>query len=305
MQLFQQLDIINKKNNQVFVLMPFCEEWSNRIWERHLKRIIVDFGLKIKRADDLYGPNILADIWTGIYESRIILADITSKNPNVMYELGLCHALNKDVVILTQNLEDIPFDLKTNRCLLYNDNSDGYDRLEDQLPKFLSEIISFTPEDNFGNTINDDDVVVLYVSTGGTCRCAMANVITRNLISETSKIVPISAGLIEASTPYISEEAKEVLESKLNINASNHKTIKADFPLLKRANIILPMEDRLADEIPVVFQSKVTLFRKFFGSSGDVADPFNHGLNAYHDCINSLFKDISPNIDVINALASK
>ena len=305
MQLFKHSDLINKKNNQVFVLMPFCEEWSDRIWERHLKRIIVDFGLKIKRADDLYGPNILADILTGIYESRIILADITSKNPNVMYELGLCHALNKDVVILTQNLDDIPFDLKTSRCLLYKDNSDGYDRLENQLPKFLSDILSFTPKDNFGNTINDDDVVILYLSTGGTCRCAMANVITRELISKYSKIVPISAGLIEASTPYISKEAMEVLESKLNIKASNHKTIKADFPLLKRANIILPMENRLAEEIPSEFKSKVTLFREFFRKSGDVADPFNHGLNAYHECINLLFEDINPNIDVINALATE
>src|SRR5437660_148582 len=182
-----QMDAVNPymeqvtvKEDQCFMLMPFGEQWSDRIWKRHIKRIVEGFGMRVFRADDLYGSNILNDIWRGITESRVIIADITGRNPNVMYELGLSHALKKDVIILSQCEGDIPFDLRVHRCLIYEDNSDGYEQLEQQIPHFLSEFVFTGLSDNFGMEIEKEDIVVLYVSTGGTCRCAMANVITRH-----------------------------------------------------------------------------------------------------------------------------
>lgn len=64
----------------------------------------------------------MEDVAKGITESRIIIAEITDRNPNVFYELGAAHALGKNVILLAQNENDIPFDIRSHRCILYEDN---------------------------------------------------------------------------------------------------------------------------------------------------------------------------------------
>ena len=130
----------------VFVLMPFTESWSTRIWEGHIKPIVqgleLDPELKCKRADDLYGHDVLHDIVTAIKAARVIIADITSRNPNVFYELGIAHWMGKRVILLTQSVDDIPFDLLRFRHIVYEDNSDGYKKLSVQLQAALMESLS-------------------------------------------------------------------------------------------------------------------------------------------------------------------
>ena len=82
----------------------------------------------------------MEDVWKGINEANIVIADITNRNPNVFYELGIAHTLGKKVILLTQHIEDIPFDLKRYRIIEYEDNIDGYDKLEIGLKNTISEI---------------------------------------------------------------------------------------------------------------------------------------------------------------------
>jgi hypothetical protein len=124
--------------------MPFSEKWSDRIWEKVLRPICRNLNLEAIRADDLYGYDIVEDIWRGVNEANIIIADITNRNPNVFYELGIVHTLGKNGILLTQNLVDIPFDLKRYRVIEYEDNIDGYERLESGLIKTLLEFYSFS-----------------------------------------------------------------------------------------------------------------------------------------------------------------
>jgi hypothetical protein len=49
-----------------------------------------------------------------------LVAELTSKNPNVFYELGLVHALNKPVVLVSSNDKDVPFDLHHIRVIYYD-----------------------------------------------------------------------------------------------------------------------------------------------------------------------------------------
>lgn len=126
------------EDNKVFVLMPFNEEWSKRIWEMILKPTIIKANFNPVRADDLFGHEIMEDIWKGILTAKVVLADITGRNPNVFYELGIAHALGKDVIIITQNIDDIPFDLKGHRCISYSERIDGCKKLELELFAHLS-----------------------------------------------------------------------------------------------------------------------------------------------------------------------
>lgn len=124
------------KDNHCFILMPFTESWSDRVW-KHIGSILEKEGFSYTRADNLFGHNILEDIWVAINESYYIIADITAKNPNVFYEIGIAHTLGKRVILLTQKVTDIPFDFKNYRHIVYEDNVDGFEILNVELPKYL------------------------------------------------------------------------------------------------------------------------------------------------------------------------
>jgi len=123
-----------------FILMPFSEPFSPYMWKM-LQDIIKPTGLNPVRADDLVGSIIMEDIWTSINQARIIIVEMTKKNANVFYELGISHTLGKDVILLSQSKDDIPFDLNNHRVLIYTDNKPGYEKLERDLPKMIKKIL--------------------------------------------------------------------------------------------------------------------------------------------------------------------
>ena len=73
------------------------------------------------RVDDVWeDTTVIQDVFSLIYRSRIAIVDFTNQNPNVFYETGIAHTLGKLVVPLTQNENDVPFDLRHHRYLKAN-----------------------------------------------------------------------------------------------------------------------------------------------------------------------------------------
>jgi hypothetical protein len=104
-----------------FVVMPFAGAiggYFHDVYEPAIKKA----GLKAVRADaDIFGTGKIIDqIWSGINAAKVLVAELTTKNPNVFYELGLAHALNKPVVLVSSNEEDVPFDLRHIRVIYYD-----------------------------------------------------------------------------------------------------------------------------------------------------------------------------------------
>ncbi|WP_372365575.1 hypothetical protein [Candidatus Uabimicrobium sp. HlEnr_7] len=126
--------------NKVFTLMPFTESWSTTVWQDYIRPTIEKCELKAVRADDLYGHDIMEDIWKGICSSRFVIAEITGRNSNVFYELGIAHTVGKQVILLTQNVADIPFDLNRYRHIIYENSVEGYQRLCINLQATIREI---------------------------------------------------------------------------------------------------------------------------------------------------------------------
>ncbi|HUV50509.1 MAG TPA: hypothetical protein VMW78_05770 [Anaerolineae bacterium] len=112
-----------KSDDSCFVMMPFANPLGS-YYEKIYKTAIEKAGLKPIRADDeLFGTGKIIDqIWAGINSAKILIAELTSRNPNVYYELGIAHALKKPVVLVSSNEEDVPFDLNHIRVIYYDVN---------------------------------------------------------------------------------------------------------------------------------------------------------------------------------------
>ena len=124
----------------VAVMMPFRQDF-NEVHET-IKAACSDLGVTTCRVDEIYGPRkIMDDIFSTIAQSRAVVSDLTERNPNVLYETGLAHALDRDVVAIVQNDEDVPFDLKHIRFVKYMQNTEGLGKLRSDLRRSLQEIL--------------------------------------------------------------------------------------------------------------------------------------------------------------------
>lgn len=95
-----------------FVLMPFDMEFNDG-YEFGIKGACIDVDVYCERVDEqIFLGSMLDRIYNQISRADLAIADMTGKNANVFYEVGYAHALGKNVVLLTQKAEDIPFDLK-------------------------------------------------------------------------------------------------------------------------------------------------------------------------------------------------
>lgn len=112
-----------------FTIMPFGG-YFDIYYQSIYYPAIIDAGLSPIRVDDLSRPSpIVNDIWTYTKKAKIILADLTGRNPNVFYELGLAHALAKPVVLISESMEDVPFDLKSLRVITFDKNLPGWNEI--------------------------------------------------------------------------------------------------------------------------------------------------------------------------------
>lgn len=103
----------------VFVLMPFREEYDD-VYNLGIKPACEKAGAIVERLDDqIFTENMLQRIYSQIAEADILVADLSEQNPNVFYELGYAHALQKPVILLTKRSGDIPFDLKHYPHIVY------------------------------------------------------------------------------------------------------------------------------------------------------------------------------------------
>jgi hypothetical protein len=103
-----------------FVMMPFGN-WFDKYYQDIYVPAIQESGFEPVRADELFSSgSVVEQIWEQIKKARVLLADLTDRNANVFYELGLAHAARKPVVFAAPKVEDVPFDLRHLRVIIYD-----------------------------------------------------------------------------------------------------------------------------------------------------------------------------------------
>lgn len=125
-----------------FVLMPFSDDLTE-VYET-IREAVGSTALNFacQRADDIRGAGyIMESVLEGIGKSEFVIADLTTANPNVFYEVGIAHMakeVNK-VILLVQESETIPFDLSPFRCIKYKQSIAGAKKLKTDLISCIKE----------------------------------------------------------------------------------------------------------------------------------------------------------------------
>jgi chaperonin GroEL len=123
----------NVDNQRCFVLLPLRSPFLG-YFEKIIKPAALEAGLTAIKADEIYGTRaVISDIWELIWTSRLAVAIVTDQNPNVNYELGMCHALGVPTILVTEKSDDVPFDYRHRRYVRYTPREAGWEQklLED------------------------------------------------------------------------------------------------------------------------------------------------------------------------------
>jgi hypothetical protein len=138
-KVFQLAEFENIEPSLVSVMMPFHPNFD-AVYST-LQRLATSVGLRCRRADDIWeNPAVIQDVVTLIDRSNVVVCDCTGRNPNVFYEIGIAHALGREVILITQAESDIPFDLRHLRFVQYLNNGEGLSALSARLQPRLSDI---------------------------------------------------------------------------------------------------------------------------------------------------------------------
>jgi hypothetical protein len=127
----------------IFVIMPFTEDYT-RVYTDHVKKVANELELTIGRADDrLDSVDIMKGIWEGIFHAKVVLAEITERNANVFYELGIAHTLGRKFVMIRMKVKGktAPFDIAGLSWIEYEYTPPGMDDFEKQLAKRVKKAL--------------------------------------------------------------------------------------------------------------------------------------------------------------------
>jgi len=125
----------------VFMVMPFNDELG-AIYKDHIKPTVEGLGLNVKRGDDFFSHRaIMQEIWSVTNNAKLIIGECTGKNANVFYELGMAHTIGKPTIMITQDPDSIPFDLRHLRYITYDYTPSGMKQFEASLSEAVQRLL--------------------------------------------------------------------------------------------------------------------------------------------------------------------
>ncbi|MFO3905730.1 hypothetical protein AAHD62_14555 [Enterobacter hormaechei] len=125
----EKIEAAEPKQKKCFAIMPIADHPDypqghfTRVYNHIIKPACEAAGYKVIRADDAKASHmIMFDILKNIIECDMAICDLSSKNANVFYELGLRQAFNKKTILITDGLTNTPFDITGFRYVKYSES---------------------------------------------------------------------------------------------------------------------------------------------------------------------------------------
>ncbi|KCY22663.1 hypothetical protein J596_0311 [Acinetobacter baumannii 21072] len=139
------------ENNDCFIIMPIADHSDykqghfKRVYEDIIKPACLAAGYRAIRADDVAQTNLIhLDILQKLLESPMAICDLSTRNPNVLFELGLRQAFDKPTILIQEVGTPQIFDINLFRYTQYRNGLDYRDVLADQ--KAIQKVIEETKQ---------------------------------------------------------------------------------------------------------------------------------------------------------------
>jgi hypothetical protein len=124
-----------------FVLMPFTAA-LREVYDNVYRVVCSELNIDCWRVDEISRPgSITRDIIEGILDADIVIADLTGRNSNVFYELGIAHVVGNKTIMTAQSVTDVPFDIGNYRVILYEQSIGGAKPLAEKLRAAIGELL--------------------------------------------------------------------------------------------------------------------------------------------------------------------
>lgn len=149
-----------------FMIMPFSDNTVRTAYDCVVKPVFDRMKLKIRKADEIWSVNpIYDDIIKEIQAASVIVVDISGKNPNVFYELGVAHTIKQEkTIILTHDeIASTPFDVAHFRIIKYADSIQSSKRLEVELESTIRTITT----DSFDENVSEFEAIYKLFTADG------------------------------------------------------------------------------------------------------------------------------------------
>jgi len=123
---------------RLFVAMPFKDEFNDE-WEISIQEAAHSLNILCERIDkSAFIGDIAAEIKRRIEQYDGLIALLNGANPNVFLELGYAWAKHKPTVLLAKDGQELPFDVKGQRCIFYKSIADLRTKLKSELGQLQS-----------------------------------------------------------------------------------------------------------------------------------------------------------------------
>ncbi len=189
-----------------FVVMPFTSI-GDLVFSIVIEPAGAAAGYQVVRADTVLNQRaVMEDIVRGIQQADLVICDMTGKNANVFYELGLAHAMHKPTVLLAQSTTDMPFDLKAYRTVIYE--------------------VSFTPDGQFTSSLSSELQPLLEEAHAG-------RIVFSSPVDDFGEDVPTAVpeapteGILDMMQRFITEDVPTALEAMEELNGVTERATES------------------------------------------------------------------------------
>lgn len=283
----------------VFLMMRFADSAANRRVVKSLRAALHRYGMNLLRADQkAYSASLWENVKFYMNACNLGIAvfeQLLKKdyNPNVSLELGHMLALEKKVLLLKEHhLPRLPSDIVGH---LYKefDARDIATTIRSAIDAWLRDI---------GIAKSTSERLVVFVSYGGTCRCAMSKIVARKAFE--GRNLPFSirfesmAAIYGTSVRASNGARKAIAEAFGEDLLESHRVMKRNRGIIEDADLVLVMDGKLRKGLPA---KKTQLLSEFFGFEGDIKNPWPDNTKdaeqKYRNCLAQLRSLIEPHAD--------
>ena len=226
---------MDKYEKMCFVIMPISDKQGypsghfTNVYEQIFKPAIIEAGFEPYRVDeDALSSSIIQKIYDGLSKAKMAICDLSSANPNVLYELGIRHSFDLPVVLVKDERTDFIFDISPINTIVYHSDRvyENVISARDNIKEAIMEMDSQSGKGTLLSVINIQKAVLSDVNISEEDKTGL---ILGNLLKDVQNIKQILSDKKDDYDLYIVKEGKSP-EYAVEVAINNLSSLLHRFP---------------------------------------------------------------------------